>query len=350
MKKLLGLVAVLMLFGVTNVSAIHVDNIEYPGSNVTVEQDAETGVYTLTLTGAAIQDLIIRDGEEVILDLNGKLLVNFTKECEAIKVEKGGKLTIVDSAQGGRVTHVADSTYGPITNLGTLIIEGGTFAVEDSFYVIRNEGTAIINGGTFTSTSSDTSLIGNIRYVDETVTPVLTIEDGTFTAVSNTVKNNPNSEVTINGGTFTSENAFALDNNGVAVVNGGELTSTNNSAIRTTINSESETSLKVAEAAVLTSNEDKADYTIYDATLNEDVTDNYNATVDEEGNVVFEEITTEPEEPTTPTDPVEEPTEPSEPVIENPSTLDNISVFMILGAISVIGLTVATVVLKKKHN
>ena len=58
----------------------------------------------------------------------------------------------------------------------------------------------------------------------------------------------------------------------------------------------------------------------------------------------------EPDEPTTPTDPVEEPTEPSEPVIENPSTLDNISVFMILGAISVIGLTVATVVLKKKHN
>ena len=352
MKKLLGLFAVLMLFGVTNVSAIHVDNIDYDGSNVTVEQDDETGVYTLTLTGIADEDLIIRDGEEVILDLNGWMFVNFTKECEAIKIEKGGKLTIVDNSasQGGRVTHVADSTYGPITNLGTLIIEGGTFAVEDSFYVIRNEGTAIINGGTFTSTSTDTSLIGNIRYVDETVTPVLTIEDGTFTAVSNTVKNNPNSEVTINGGTFTSENAFALDNNGVAVVNGGELTSTNNSAIRTTINSESETSLKVAEAAVLTSNEDKADYTIYDATLNEDVTDNYNATVDEEGNVVFEEITTEPEEPTTPTDPVEEPTEPSEPVIENPSTLDNISVFMILGAISVIGLTVATVALKKKHN
>ena len=56
------------------------------------------------------------------------------------------------------------------------------------------------------------------------------------------------------------------------------------------------------------------------------------------------------EEPTTPTDPVEEPTEPSEPVIENPSTLDNINVFMALGAISVIGLAVAIVVLKKKHN
>ena len=37
MKKLLGLFAVLMLFGVTNVSAIHVDNIDYDGSNVTDE-------------------------------------------------------------------------------------------------------------------------------------------------------------------------------------------------------------------------------------------------------------------------------------------------------------------------
>ena len=51
-----------------------------------------------------------------------------------------------------------------------------------------------------------------------------------------------------------------------------------------------------------------------------------------------------------PTDPVEEPTEPSEPDIENPSTSDNIGAFMILGAISVIGLAVAAVVLKKKHN
>lgn len=62
------------------------------------------------------------------------------------------------------------------------------------------------------------------------------------------------------------------------------------------------------------------------------------------------EIVEEPEDPTEPTDPVEEPTEPSEPDIENPSTSDNVGAFMILGAISVIGLTVATIVLKKRHN
>ena len=54
MKKLIGLVAVLMLFGITNASAITVDDIDYPGSNVTVEQDPNTKVYTLTLTGPAI--------------------------------------------------------------------------------------------------------------------------------------------------------------------------------------------------------------------------------------------------------------------------------------------------------
>ena len=82
------------------------------------------------------------------------------------------------------------------------------------------------------------------------------------------------------------------------------------------------------------------------------VTFAYGYTLDEleDTPTVPEDPVEEPDEPTTPTDPVEEPTEPSEPVIENPSTLDNISVFMILGAISVIGLTVATVVLKKKNN
>lgn len=61
-----------------------------------------------------------------------------------------------------------------------------------------------------------------------------------------------------------------------------------------------------------------------------------------------------PEEPVEdPTNPVEEPSEQptdNEPVVENPSTNDNVSLFMILGTISVIGLTVATVTLKKKHN
>ena len=43
-------------------------------------------------------------------------------------------------------------------------------------------------------------------------------------------------------------------------------------------------------------------------------------------------------------------TEDSNTDIENPSTSDNVGVFMALGAISVMGLAAATVVLKKRHN
>ena len=67
------------------------------------------------------------------------------------------------------------------------------------------------------------------------------------------------------------------------------------------------------------------------------------------------EIVEEPEEPTTePTEPVEpsEPTEPETPVedVENPSTLDNVELFMGLGVLSVIGLCATAIVLKKRHN
>lgn len=346
LKSILGVMVLSMMLFVTGVNAATVDESKAPGKvfigwDPNVEVEVREDVFYVTLTGDIKQDLIIEDGEVVVLDLAGNKFENFTLATEAIKVEKGGELTIIDSVGTGVVTHQEGSTYGPITNLGTLTIEGGNYEINDSFYVVRNEGTATIKGGTFTSTSTDTSLIGNIRYVDESVTPVLTIEDGTFTAVSNTVKNNPNSEITINGGTFTSENAFALDNNGVAVVNGGELTSTNNSAIRTTINSDSETSLKVANTAVLSSSTDKADYAIYDATKAADVTEDYDVTLDENGNVVF----TEKEEVETPTEP-----EPSEPEIENPSTSDNVLTYMVIGGISIVGIAGASLYLKKRNN
>ncbi len=58
--------------------------------------------------------------------------------------------------------------------------------------------------------------------------------------------------------------------------------------------------------------------------------------------IVPEEPTTEPTEPTEPETPVED--------VENPSTLDNVELFMGLGALSVIGLCATAVVLKKRHN
>lgn len=345
MKKLrlLTFAFVVFLFaGFVRINAIYVDEVEFPGSNVTQEKQAD-GSYKLTLTGDAEQDLIIRDGEVVTLDLNGHTLINFTDACEAIKVLSGGKLTITDSVGNGKVTQKSSSTYSTITNLGTLIIEGGSFETNLNFYVIRNEASLTISGGNFSSTSLNTSLIGNIQYENTSVTPTLTISDGTFSANQNTIRNNENSIVNISGGKFTSENAYALDNLGTATVTGGELTSVNNSAIRFQIDSTNKdaSSLKIT-GATLTSKAGVSDLSIYDKAINENVTDDYDVTLDANGNVVLKQITNE-EETTTPTTTTQK-------VEENPKTSDNVLTSLILGSISLVGAFGCAMLIKKKIN
>ena len=313
--------------------------IGYDGSNVKVEKEED--VFKLTLTGNATQDLIVYDGETVILDLNGYKLTNYWYECEAIKVLKGGNLAITDSQGTGVVTHIDDSTYSVITNLGTLKIEGGNYETSKSFYVVRNEGAMTINGGVFKSTSTDTSLIGNIQYEDKNVTPNLTINDGTFTAISNVIRNNENSVVTIEGGELTSESAYALDNLATAEVNGGTLTSTNKTAIRYIVDSANinSTSLKVSDNATLASSTDQ-NLTIYDSNAGEDVTSDYTVTIGEDGTII---LTNNNQENTN------DENEPAKEETSNPETLDAAKVYFLFGICSIIGI-ISTVIYFKKHH
>ena len=329
-------------FGMMNVEAISPANIEYPGSNVASEN--RDGIYYLTLTGDADEDLIVSAGETVVLDLNGHTMINFTDAVETIKVLEGGSLTIVDnSVEGtGTISQKETSTYGPITNYGALIIESGNFTTPLDFYVVRNEGVNLtINGGNFTSSSTTTSLIGNIKYNEESADlPTITITGGTFEAPSNTVKNYENTSVTIEGGTFTSQSAFALDNSGTAVVTGGTLTSIENSAIRQQINGTEDSSLKITNAT-LNSAEDKTDYTIYDIAKGEDVTADYNVETDSEGNLIVEELT--------PVTDITDTNTPAEEVSneENPETSDGIALFL---GLTVVGFAGTALAYRRLHN
>ena len=343
--KLLAFAFIAFLFaGIIRVNAIHIDElIPYPESNIEVEEQ-DDGSYLLTLTDDAVQDLIIQRGEVATLDLNGHKLVNFTAACEAIKVEIGGTLTIIDSSNGnGVVTQIADSTYGAITNLGTLNIKSGTFKTDLSFYVVRNEGELNISGGNFVSTSTDTSLVGNIVGENIGTVPTMRISGGTFDAISNAVKNNDETVIYITGGEFTSQNAYALDNSGYASVTGGELTSVNNAAVRFQIDStkENESSLKI-NGATLNSKEGVSDLSIYDKALSKNVTDDYNTTIDENGNVILKE---KKEDVTTTT--VATTTQKAE---ENPKTSDNVLTFLILGIASLAGVCGSAIIIKKKMN
>lgn len=324
-----------------NVEAISPAEIGYSGSNVTSEN--REGTYYLTLTGDAVQDLIVSDGETVVLDLNGHTLVNYTDAVETIKVNEGGVLTIVDNSaeKTGTVSQVETSTYGPITNYGTLIIESGNFTTPLDFYVVRNEGANLtINGGNFTTGSTTTSLIGNIKYNELSADlPTMTINGGTFEAGSDVIRNNENTAVTITGGTFTSQSAFALDNLGSATVTGGTFTSVENSAIRHQIDSTNPdfSSFNITNAT-LNSATDKGDYAIYDRAVNEDVTDDYNVTTDADGNLVLEELT-----------PVTDVTEETEEVSneENPNTSDGILLFL---GLTIVGFAGTALAYRRLHN
>ena len=329
-------------FGMMNVEAISPADIEYPGSNVTSEN--RDGIYYLTLTGDADEDLIVSAGETVVLDLNGFTLKNYTDGCEAIKVLEGGSITIVDNSveKTGTVTHKETSTYGPITNYGTMIIESGNYTTPLNFYVVRNEGENLtIKGGNFTTASTTTSLIGNIKYNELSADlPTMTITGGSFTAGSNAIRNNANTKVNITGGEFTSEKAFALDNSGTAVVTGGTLTSIENSAIRQQINGTEDSSLKITNAT-LNSAEDKTDYTIYDIAKGEDVTADYNVETDSEGNLIVEELT--------PVTDITDTNTPAEEVSneENPETSDGIVLFL---GLTVVGFAGVALTYRRLHN
>ena len=168
------------------------------------------------------------------------------------------------------------------------------------------------------------------------------ISGGNFDAISNAVKNNDETVLYITGGEFTSQNAFALDNSGYATVTGGELTSVNNSAIRFQIDStkDNESSLKI-NGATLNSKEGISDLTIYDNALDEDVTNDYNVNLDDQGNVVIEE---KQEDVTTGVV-----TTTTQAVEENPNTADNIGLYAILALVGlgVVGITTKSLI---KHH
>ncbi len=338
--KILLIFALVAIFSVilkNNASAIYVDGEEtigYDGSNVTVTKD-ESGVYNLQLTGDTNQDLIIRDGETVVLDLNGHTFENFTLGCEAIKVLEGGTLTIKDSAGAGKLTVKDGSSYALIENNGTLVIDGGTytqkawsaiinkgtttinngtfeqtdsanwslidnkgnltinngsFSEGDEYYLLRNESEATINGGTFTTKSPDTSLIGNyIADADKTEETAisLNITNGTFTAPSIVINNYAGYDLNISGGELTSTNHFAVNNWGNCTITGGTLTSENNSAVRVVYTSgEDKPVMNISNDVTMNSVDGKENIAIENTSSEVNVSTG----VDENGNTVAGEL------------------------------------------------------------
>lgn len=154
---------------------------------------------TITLIEDVEENITIGEGQDIILNLNGKTLTNRTT---ASTITNNGTLRIE-----GEGTVVNNSELPAIQNNGTLSINGGTYISKGIGAVIYNVGNATINAGTFTTESDDynNALIVNEGFLD--------ITGGTFRSRNKPVLLNIGfTDIYAEGSEFTNESGALIAN------------------------------------------------------------------------------------------------------------------------------------------
>ena len=187
---------------------------------------------TVTLLQETAEDIVIPEGAELTLNLNGKTLANHENHT----ITNKGTLTITGGGTVDNVTHARAAIQNEPG--GNVVLNGGAYTRSkengqnaeasggNSYYNIVNHGTMEINSGvSVTQNGQFSSMIENGWYNGSQNTggknSVLTINGGTFSGGLNTIKNDDYGELVINDGTFTSMSQAAFLNWNVATVNGG---------------------------------------------------------------------------------------------------------------------------------
>lgn len=207
---------------------------------------------TVTLDKDYTENIIIKSGKKITLDLGSNTLKN--NGGDTITVELGATLTVTGNGESadedGSAGTVDNITNGKadIVNNGTVILNGGWYLRSEetgvdantsggnSYYNILNHGEMTINNKTAVmQAGKHSSLIVNGYYdyaggsdsrqnyvVDiNQAAPKLTINDGVFFGGVNTIKNDDGGELVINSGRFGNEEGCAVMNNNTATINGG---------------------------------------------------------------------------------------------------------------------------------
>ena len=199
---------------------------------------AEAGE-TIKLDADITGDVVIPEGANITIDLNGKKITNSVGHT----IMNNGTLTIEGEGTVDNITHGKAALY----NKGTVTLNGGTFdrtkenGKDDktpdgnSYYTIKNVGNMTINEGVNVLTAKGngelgrfSSLVANGYYNGTTYDndkgeekPTLTINNGTFSGGLNTIKNDDRAELTINNGTFKNFYQATVQNHNIATIKGG---------------------------------------------------------------------------------------------------------------------------------
>ena len=199
-----------------------------------------------TVSASAI---VISDTNKVLeIDLAGYKISFITKNLTGgpyYAIENAGKLTISDSSEANTgAIEIQGYAIGVFGNTGELTINDGTFrtiATNDSagknkvFYLLNNNGTVTINGGSFEADDTpgvNSSVIKNGWFDTEkkvsndllTWGPgkvaTMTINNGSFTS-ENYIKNDDHGVMTINDGSFTMHGSACVYSVNELTINGG---------------------------------------------------------------------------------------------------------------------------------
>ena len=157
---------------------------------------------TITFVENVEENITIGEGQNIILNLNGKTLTNRTA---ASTITNNGSLRIE-----GEGTVVNNSKLPAIQNNGSLTIDGGTYISKGTGAVIYNVGNATINAGMFTTESDDSNALV-VNCSDNIIG--LTINGGTFRSRNKPVLLNIGfTEINAEGSEFTNESGALIAN------------------------------------------------------------------------------------------------------------------------------------------
>ena len=221
-----------------------------------IANTATSGTITVTENATYTDTTTIPSGKEITLDLAGKTL-NLTKNITIY-----GNLTAKDSVGTGTLASTAKEMFYVYNRNAALTINNGNFTGND---IVCSNGTVHVIDGTFTGktvfdigggtvTIDDadvTASVGGIYNSGGTITinnvtinynggsggrgginnsnGTVTIENAEITSTYVAITNL--GTMTINNGTYTSNDYRTIYNDKTLIINGGEITSTNNYAL-----------------------------------------------------------------------------------------------------------------------
>ena len=225
-----------------DVAVAKIGDILYPTLTKAIEAVPDNGesATTVTLIKDSTEDVTIPANKKVALELNGKKLTNVSSNT----ITNNGTLTITGEGTVDNVTHAKAAIY----NKGTVTLNGGTYdrsnedgvdadnAGTNTYYTILNHGNMTVDSSvTVRNKGHHSSLFENGYYShnskDGIDNPTLTITSGTYEGGLNTIKNDDDATLIINGGTFTNYTQAAFQNHGTATVTAGSFIANSKYAI-----------------------------------------------------------------------------------------------------------------------